>query len=156
MKKIVFHAIVTPNDDAVTVENLKDTIRQLGSAYFTFEAEFETASTDGLTKEAWVYVSADDSEPYIKVSGPGETEGEELSDDAADELRNVGVVIEFRAQYPRADRYGSPVYNNDEDFTKGVVGNHLFKVADEGFEVYAEDRGDDGSEQIWLKLALPA
>jgi hypothetical protein len=155
MKKIMICAIVTPNDDSVTLENLKDSLRHLGSAYFTFAAEVELSGIEGMTKEVWLYVSSDDSEPYIQVVEANGTEGKALSGEEVDQLRANGVCTEFRAEYPRADQYGAPSYANDDDFAAGVVGNHLFKVSADGLTVRAEDRGDDGCEQIWLKIVLP-
>lgn len=155
MKKIIFSAIVTPSDDSVTMENLKDALKHLGSAYFTFEAEVELASSEGMAKEVWLYASADPSEPYVKVSGPSETEGIEQEEAEMAELREQGVCVEFRAEYPRADRYGAPSYSTDDDFAAGVVGEHLFRVSAEDFTVITDDRGDDGAEQIWLKIVLP-
>lgn len=155
MKRIMISAIVTPNDDSVTAENLKEAIGHLGSAYFIFGAEVELSSSEGLTKEAWLYLPSDDSEPYIQVGSPKETGGKTLSRDEVNRLRESSVCIEFRAEYPRAEKYGAPSYANDDDFAAGVVGDHLFKVTMDGLTVVAEDRGDDGAEQIWLKIVLP-
>ena len=156
MKKIMISAIVTPSDNSVTLKSIQDALRHHGSAYFTFGSEIELANSEGMSGEVWLYVSSDDSEPYVKVSGPGEIEGTAVSDDDADRFRKEGVCTEFHAQYPRADKYGTPPYATDDDFAAGVVGDHLFKVAAEGLSVFAEDRGDDGGEGIWLKIALPA
>ncbi len=155
MKRIVISAVITPNDDSVTLESLRNTLRHLGSAYFIFGAEVELAEVEEPVKEVWLYVSADDSEPYIQVTGPHITTGNALSRAKVDRLRSSGVCIEFHAQYPRSDRYGAPLYASDEDFAAGVVGNHSFKVHIDGLVVRAQDRGDDGCEQIWLKLAVP-
>lgn len=155
MKKLIFSATVTPNDDEVTLDHLKDALQHLGSACFSYEAEVELASAKGLTRAVWIYASCDDSEPYVQVSGPDETEGKTLSGDEADQLRATGVCTEFRAEYPRARKYGAPAYATGDDFAAGVVGIQGFKVNEEGLTVDAEDRLDDGGEQIWLKIALP-
>ncbi len=155
MKKIMISAIVTPRDESVTLESLQDALRRLGSANFTFTAEVEASSIEGLTREIWLYLSNDDEEPYIQVSGPGKTAGKGLSQREADELRAMGVCTEFRAEYPSSDKYGAPSYANDDEFAAGVVGEHLFKVNTDGLTVHAEDRGDDGCDQIWLKIVLP-
>lgn len=156
MKKIMLSAIIQPSDDSVTLEKIKETLSGLGVAHFTFDAEVELADARDLTKSVWVYVQADDSEPLLKVAECGETDGDELGQDELTELFQAGVCTEFRAEYPRADKYGAPSYANEDDFAAGLVGYHGFKVATKGFEVHAEDRGDDGSEEIWLKIALPA
>lgn len=155
MKKIMFSAVVIPSDDSVTLENIKDALKHLGVACFKSEAEVELSSSEGMQNEIWLYVSADQSEPYVKVSRPGETEGIEQKDAAMSYLRKQGVCVEFRAHYPRADHYGTPPYSVDYDFAAGVVGEHLFRVSLEEFSVNAEDCGDDGYEQIWLKIVLP-
>ena len=155
MKKIMISVTVTPNDDSIALKNLKDAIRHLGSAHFSFTAEVELSDSEGLTREVWVYVSSDDSEPYIQVVNPGQTEGKTLSEEEVDQLRANGVCTEFRAEYPRAERYGAPSYATHDDFAAGLVGEHLFKANAEGLIVHAEDRGDDGCEQLWLKIVLP-
>lgn len=155
MKKIILGAIVTPNDDSVTQKNLKDALRHLGSTYFAFAAEVRVSEVEGMTKEVWIYLPDDNSLPYIQVEETGKTEGKHLSEQEVDQLRTSGVCIEFRAEYPRANRYGVPWYACDDEFAAGVVGNHLFKVDSDGLTVHAIDRGDDGLEQIWLKIVLP-
>ncbi len=155
MKLIIMSAIVAPNDQGVTLENLKDALRHMGTASFTFGAEVELSDIKGLTKEVWLYVASDDSEPCIQVAGPGQVIGVALSEEEVDQLSEKGVCTEFRAEYPRADRYGAPVYVNDDDFAAGVVGNYGFRVSADGFTVHAKDRGDDGAEEIWLKILSP-
>lgn len=154
MKKIVIGAIILPNDDSITGRSLLDALKPFGSVRFSYDAAFTLASTDGLTKEMWIYVSSDDSDSYVQVSAPGETEGKLLSEEEADQLQVDGVCTEFCAQYPRADRYGSPWYDSDNDFAAAVAGEH-FKVAADGLKVFTIDRGDDGPEEIWLKIVLP-
>ncbi len=155
MKKIIMSAIVAPNDQDVTLENLKDALRHLGTACFAFGAEVELADIKGLTKEVWLYVSSDDSEPHIQVAGRGEMVGIALSVDEVDQLKENGVCTEFHAEYPRADRYGAPAYASGDDFAAGVVGNHGFSVSADGLTVHAKDRRDDGAEEIWLKILSP-
>ena len=155
MKKIFINAIVTPHDDSITLKGIQDALKHLGAVHFNFESEVELADSEGLTKEVWLYVPNDDSEPYIQVDGPGETEGLPLSEELAQGMRAHGVCVEFRAEYPNATRYGAPSYSTNDDFASCVVADHLFKVDVNGMEVSSEDRGDDGGEEIWLKLVLP-
>lgn len=54
------------------------------------------------------------------------------------------LLFACRASGCRSVRHG-------EDFGAGITGNDLFKVHADGLTVRAEDRGDDGVEQIWLK-----
>ncbi len=158
MKKISISAVITPSDDAVTVQDLKRCLSHLGSVTFIFASEVETVDLEemDLPNEVWVYVSGDDSEPYVKVSGPRQVDGEEIRDKELEFMRDKGVCIEFHAEYPSANRYGAPLHATDEDFAAGIVGEHGFKVPAEGLQVRSEDRGDDGGEEIWLKIALPA
>lgn len=158
MKKIIISASIKPSDDSVTVEDLQDMLRKLGSAHFPYYAEVELADMDDLElpKEVWIYISNDDSAPYQLASGPGDLDGEVIKDVELKQMRLHGVCTEFFAKYPRADRYGAPAYSTDSDFAEGVVGSHDFCVPAEGLEVHSDDRGDDGGEEIWLKIALPA
>lgn len=155
MKKIIISASITPADDAVTLEDLQQALRHLGSTHFIYTAEVELASAENCTQAVWLYVSADDSEPYLIVSELGDTEGQPVDGVEADRIRQDGVCTELYAQFPRADKYGAPAYSNDDEFAAGVVGSHGFRLDPNDFTVRAEDRGDDGCEEIWLKLMLP-
>lgn len=158
MKKIIISASIQPSDDSVTAEGLQDMLRKLGLAHFPYCAEVELADLGDLElpKEVWIYISNDDSDPYQLVSEARDAGGEGVSEEYLEQMRSQGVCTEFFAEYPRAERYGAPAYSTDSDFAEGVVGLHGFRVPAEGLEVHSEDRGDDGCEGIWLKIALPA
>ena len=158
MKRLAFSSVITLSDDSVTMDDLKRCLQHLGSAYFTFESEVVVVDTTALhlPRVEWIYISNDDSEPYLKVAGPQELQGQELSGDELDFIRENGVCVRFVAEYPRAERYGAPSYSTHDDFAAGIVGQHGFSVPADGLDVEATDRGDDGGEMIWLKIALPA
>lgn len=158
MKKIAISAVLTPTDDSITAEGILDILRKLGLCYTVFEGEVETVPEESLDlpREVWLYVPFDDEEPYLKVSASGSVEGEELSYVELEALRNQGVCMAFHADFPRASRYGVPHYAINEDYAACVAGFHGFKTPHEGLELSAKDRGDDGGEDIWLKIALPA
>jgi hypothetical protein len=159
MKKIIISASITPSDDSVTVEGLKDMLRKLGSACFPYCAEVELADMVEvkLPKAVWIYASNDDAAHYQMVSGPNDLAGEAISDEDIEQMRSEGICTEFVSVHPRTDRYGAPAYSTDPIFAEGVVGFHGFRVPNEdALEVSTTDRGDDGGEEIWLKIVLPA
>lgn len=157
MKKIVISAVIRPTDDAVTLNNLKKSLCQFGQTEFVHDVEIllGNAERPELTEVMWLYATADESEPYFLVKAPGNMKGEELATDEVGWLIKHGVCVEFRAQYPRADYYGAPSYATNDVFAEGIVAHHGFRVAQQGLDVYAEDRGDDGGEEIWLKILAP-
>lgn len=153
MKKFVIQLDLTPADHALHCEAIRAHLQQLGTAQFGVLEEVTTApsSDPKLTRAYWVYVSADLEEPLMLVSGPKEIEGVEIPLDALQALMDQGVCTEFYAEHPRSDRYGAPRYASSESVAAAVVSEH-FLVAEEGLEVHCEDRGDDGAEEIWLKV----
>lgn len=157
MKKIILSATIEPADDSVSADNLIDALRHLGKARILYAAEVGLAAIDTSIphEEVWVFVSQDEAEPYKHVNAPGECGGVNLSDDELDGLRRRGICVAFVAEYPNGAKYGSPSYASDDDFAAGIVGNHGFRIAPDMFTWHAVDRGDDGSETIWLKLLVP-
>lgn len=157
MKKILISAIIRPHDATVTLHNLDACLARLGLTERIYGAEIELADAERpeLTETTWVYVTSDVTEPYSRVRAPGDMEGEELAVEEVDRLQKQGLCVEFRAQYPRADRYGAPPYATNDVFAEGIVADHGFRVAEQGMEVHADDRGDDGGEEIWLKILSP-
>ena len=159
MKKIVISFSMTPNDDDVTLDSLKDLLCKVGSTHFLATSEVEVVDISDIEvgKKVWVYVPNDDELPYVKVAKSGDTTGEELGDLELAALQKDGVCVSFNAEYPRADRYGAPSYATDDSFAEGIVGEHGFAVPSEnGLNVWTNDRGDDGGQEIWLEIMLPA
>lgn len=158
MKKIIISAVIIPTDDAVTVANLMETLRRLGSAYFTTAAQVEMVDVNEmeLTKSVWIYIPSDDEESFEIVSGPGETDGDVVSAEDLETMRETGVCLEFNAEYPDSGKYGAPDFATEDVFAEGLIGEYGFRIPSEGLVVTTNDRGDDGSQQIWLKIAIPA
>ena len=155
MNKIVISATVTPTNSETTTAQLLAALEQFGDVEVTYCESFEIKSDDGMTKSAWIYISSDESTPYQLVNADGEYEGPYISDYVMLQLREKGVCVEFSARYPNGDKYGSPSYASNEDAASLVVAEHLFAVI-ESMDVGSVDRGDDGAEEFWLKIALPA
>jgi hypothetical protein len=157
MKKFVLQFSITPNDDEVSIEDLKKTISHLGSTCFTVSQEVECIDTSelDLPNTAWIFVSADDSEPFIVVPKAFESEGEEIAPEDLEFFQREGVVTELHALYPRADRYDAPGYASDKDLADCYVADYGFRVPASGVEVFASDSRDDSVQTVWLKVALP-
>lgn len=155
MKKIIFSATLKPTDHKISIHQLENMLRKFGEVNITSEAEVDVINTgDKVFKQfTWIYASSDESEPYLKVPDSGDSEGVEISLDELNILQTKGVCVEFVAHHPRTDRYGSPHYCVDDEFAQGIVGSHGFSVTSNNFSVFTHDRGDDGGEEIWLKIA---
>jgi hypothetical protein len=157
MKKIIICATISPSDSAITVEAVKKTLGFLGNTHFfqASEVNFKAAPKSHAARAVWLYAPYDDSEPFRTVSGPGEHDGPSVKKKELTAIREHGVCVEMRATHPRADKYGAPLYAADDVLAAGLVADHGFAVDEGEFEVYVEDRGDDGGEELWFKLVLP-
>lgn len=159
MKQIQLGCIIIPNDDSVTLESIKEALSKLGSARFLACSEVDIADPDeveDLTSEVVIYVPADDEDPYYLVPSAGEREGTEISVNDINHYRNVGICTAIHVEYPRASRHGVPMLATDVSFAMGEAAEHLFRTPpEEHFTVTAEDRGDDGGQELWLLISLP-
>lgn len=154
MRKIVLHAeIVTGAEAPVTLEHVRKHLASLGSVSFSLLESVDLASgkDPSLTKTYWVYVSSDETQPYLLVSAAGEVEGDVMPDALVKELQQEGVCTEFHAAYANGSKYGTPPYACDSGAAEAAASEH-FIVASEGLAVHCRDRGDDGGEDIWLKV----
>lgn len=106
-----------------------------------------------MERRTWIYASADEAEPHIRVTGPEDAEGEAVSDEMADFLQSHGVCMEFYAEYPDAQDYGSRAYVSDEVVAHATVAEH-FAVHQE-IRVSTKDRKDDGAAEFWFLVASP-
>lgn len=158
MRKIAFSGFILSDAENLTAAEVLKLLQGYGTVQTIFQSEVEVVNTAAmdLPNTAWIYISSDDSEGYRLVDGPKDSDGRELTEAEVIQLQKTAVCAEFHAEYPRADRYGAPSYATDETFAEGIVGEHGFRVPLEGFEVHANDCGDDTCEKLWLKLALPA
>lgn len=153
-KKIIVRATLAAV--GVDAAQVRSALSALGHLEIESCDEIEYKSAAGLTDAVWVYVTPDVSEPYLRVSGAYEREGDELSDFQMQRLRSLGVCTKVYGLYPRSDRYGTPSFVNDDDQAALIAMEHLFPVADGGFEVEGTDSGDDSCEAFWLCIAMPA
>jgi hypothetical protein len=154
MKKILIHAAIRPNDTAVTVEDIKKCLSQLGCVNFSFAEEFSIKDASELTNSVWLYDNGDESSPLLVVNNSKNDEGQPISEELLAYLLEHGACSELCGLYPRADRYGTPEFSNNDDIAAALASDYGFKVAVD-FESYAEDFGDDTSCRIWLKIAYP-
>ena len=159
MKTILVSFAVTVPSGGLSCASVKEDLQtRFGQKNFSYleMSEFDSAATDELEKAVWIYISPDDSEPLYLVRDKGTVEGTPLPPLVATEMQDHGVCTELYGEYPRSDRYGAPDFAVDDLHAKAYVGNQGFKVAEKGFESAVSDRGDDGSEQVWLRIMLPA
>jgi hypothetical protein len=154
MKKIIVVLCVKPSNETATEEALVETLRQFGPCDRLYGAEVEVKDASTLKESIWLYASGQEDEPYLLVDQPWKSEGRELSGREVNLIREVGVCTAFYAEYPRADRYGSPIYTADDVFAEGEASNYGFPVAALGVEVWTRDRGDDGVADRWFRLAV--
>lgn len=153
MKKFIVQLAISPATDSMTLDALRTQLKSLGEVQIDVLEEVNTATSldPALNTAYWIFVSADEEDPYLLVSGACNSNGVEIPAEALKQLVEQGVCTEFYAEYPRADRYGAPRYASSDAVAEAVVSYH-FAVASEGLSVCCEDRGDDGVETIWLKV----
>ncbi len=153
-KKIVIRAVVTPANNVEAAAAIK-ALQALGTVEVDYCDVVDYSPVENRLKETWLYISANEEDPYFLVDKPFEREGTEVSDYEIQNLRAKGVCTRMYAEYPRADRYGAPSYAASDEAAGLIVADHLFPVAEKSFEVLAKDRRDDGCEEFWLCIAMP-
>jgi hypothetical protein len=154
---MILSAAITAKDDKLDMAAVMAALGPLGTVHVHSAEMFHAVDVEGmrLHREVWLYVSNDEDQPYAYASGAGEPAGEEVATADLELLRQKGVCILFHAEYANADKYGAPAYAGDDDFACGFAGLHGFKVPMQGLRVHASDRGDDGTAEVWLKIAVP-
>jgi hypothetical protein len=162
MKKIFFSGILWPEEDDLSVQELKKGLEQFGILQIDIdEITVADEEPDESYRPIWIYVSPDEDDPYFLASLEGvidlsEAESDaELSDEFMDAIRKHGVCTELVGYYPRADRYGCPGYVADTMKGEALAAFHGFTVTNEQFVATGYDRGDDGAEQLWFKVMAP-
>lgn len=155
-KKICVNALVTV-PATVSTEDLMSALRNLGVVEYSTVASFieAPAPAQDYPAHAWLYVSSDESEPYQRVRDAGDSQGVDIDDDTMAYLRQHGICNSFYAETPCMEKYGAPHFVADDYAAGAIVFDHGFKVIP-SIAVSYTDRGDDGSESIWLRIALPA
>lgn len=155
-KKICVSALVTVPAN-VTTEELMNALRSLGVVEFSTVSSFieAPAPAEDYPAHVWLYVSSDASEPYQRVRDAGDSQGVDIDDDTMAYLMHHGICTSFYAETPCIDKYGAPHFVADDYAAGAIAHDHGFKVCP-GLSVSHTDRGDDGSEDYWLRIALPA
>lgn len=148
--------------DSTTCEDLERELSEAGIGKFSVLArgDINVASKEEteaeLPREIWLYepdVSAD-SQLYLVRDGD-DTDGRILTDDELEVLREYGVCTSFKAIYPDAGQYGCSLYTVHEHAAQAEVSDYGFRVLADGFATNFIN-GDDGSEQRWLSIIMPA
>ncbi|WP_087866279.1 hypothetical protein [Comamonas thiooxydans] len=107
-------------------------------------------------QEIWLQVTSDEQEPYYVVQGAYEQGDSPIGPELLETLQREGVCTEVAIQYPRTDRYGIPDAANNAEAAKALATDHLFAVADVGFDTTGVCTEDDTAETVWLRLVYPA
>lgn len=156
MKKIVMAFTLTPTDDSVTEQSVREALRLLGTLQVISSDEVVVEEkTEAMTRQVVLFVSADEDDPYQLVAGHGDRGGRDLTENEIESLRYFGVCTGFYGTYPDADKYGVPRFASDDVYAETIVAEHRFPVCSDGLDVQSEDSGDDGMEAIWLTISIP-
>jgi len=162
MKKFLFSGVFYPTDE-VSEHQFKKQLKAMGPIQVDIdEIIIADEGIDDSYLPIWVYVSPDENDPYMLDDLEGrvdladdELSKSEISDEMMIQIRNLGICTELVGYYPRADRYGYPGYVADTMRAEALAAFHKLIVTKEQFVSTGFDRGDDGAEQIWLKVMVP-
>lgn len=154
-------AFVTVVVKHATVKDVLDQLEDLRngtSIEVLAEGNIGVSDTDltTLTNEVWLFDG--DREGILSLVKDGDTSdhGRVLTDAELQALQTYGVCVEFKADHPSAEKYGSPVYAIYDAAAMAEASNYGFTVAKEGdFVASLNDTGDDASEQRWLRVRVP-
>lgn len=153
-KKLLLCCVI----DAAPSQTLDQLVKDLNSrrlVRYLCTGEYEIAEPDGLERSVWLYASSDEMEPFMVVSGAGETEGTPITDLALEQLQAQAVCVEFHAHFPRSNPYGVPLHAAGEEYPLAKIGTFGFKAARQ-LAAYEAHARDTSTESCWLRLLAPA
>lgn len=109
-----------------------------------------------LPNVIWLYEPSvhADSELFL-VRDADATHGRPLTAEELVVLQEYGVCTEFKATYPDAAQYNSPLYVLHDDAAAAEASSYGFKVLADGFATSYQN-GDDGAEERWIRIIMPA
>lgn len=156
MNKAILTIVVTGTTCETVLSELKDAM--IGNVKVLAEGDVRVSYKDlaTLPNEFWLHEADVSTEQRLCVVAHGtDTTGRELTVEEMDVLKQYGVCVEFRAIFPDAQKYGSPLYAVHAEVAEAEASRYGFSIAGEDFVVNV-NAGDDGSEQRWLRIAMPA
>ena len=155
MKKIIINATILVDDNLnpIEIESMLDNIGQLQSS--TIDC-IGYRPVEDRNHHVWVYCSGDDSENLVLVNQPGSFDGVELADTLINDLVDEGVCVAMQGYYPRADRYGAPLWAAGiaDESAAAIPSGQGFYIASEGFSANCHDTQDDSGETFWFMVAV--
>ena len=158
MEKAFLTIVVANASTKDVVEHLRDLGRDVQFEVLA-DGDFRVSETDlaALTNEVWLFRGNDTESLKLVADGETSDHGRVLSDGELRALQEYGVCVEFKAEHPSAERYGSPLYTIYDAAAMAYVSTFGFAVANEAdFVTDFNDTGDDSTEQCWLRVCVPA
>jgi len=148
--------------ECMTAKELENELAdsRIGKFKVLARGDISVAGTDkdeaALPNVIWLYVPAVHADSKLLIVEHGsDTDGRFLTEEELDVLRQYGVCTEFRAKHSDAAQYGSPIYTLHDEAAEAEASSYGFKVLADGFATSFEN-GDDGSEERWLRIIMPA
>ena len=123
------------------------------------DGDITLSNTDLETVPNEVWLFDRDGKGVLSLVKDGATSdhGRMLTDGELRALQDYGVCVELRAGYPSAAKHGTPAYVQHIEAAMAVATGYGFAVAEEPhFTTSFGDNGDDGPEERWLRVRVPA
>lgn len=100
--------------------------------------------------------NSNEEESLQIVGAAFDEDGKDAPDDLVQRLVSEGVCTGLSGYYPRADRYGTPSWDEAAG-AMGFAGNFGFAAprSSADFTVDARDSGDDSMPMVWLEIKAP-
>ena len=93
--------------------------------------------------------------PLYLVDDVGDKNGRMVSTQELDVMRQFGVLTNFKVIHPDAGQYLSPLGAIHDEAAEVDASGYGIKLLADGFCASYEN-GDDGSEERWLRVIMPA
>ena len=163
MSKQITYSFTLTVSDETDASALYATLRaaagtSMVETHFISEAKIQPADRQG--RRVWIYVSPEslheNNVPFLLVNQPYTSEGAPIEGASLDYLFEQGVCDGFYAECADVSRNGAPHAAVHRDYAIGEVAEIGFAVDVDNFTMRINDRGDDGSTDIWLSIVLPA
>lgn len=159
MKMIMLAVTITSG--SATAGKVLAALKSFGDVNVAFEGEVDVVPKPvdyyphaiDSDNAMWLRAPQDEDDSWLQVDKPsrGWAKIKELSTHDMEDLTLGSVCVAFKACYPRADKYGTPLYASDRMFALGVIGEEGFSVT-ENVYIQTEDSDDESSEEMFFKI----